>query len=110
VPTEQIDLSDDIRMVGQPASALLFSGAHLHSTVPNTSGRTRFSIDFRTLNLEDMVNRVGAVEIDDGSTGTTARDFLKLTDRTQLPEEVVALYDVGSTHSGPLVFDPSVVT
>ena len=93
-----------------PASTLMFSGAHLHSTVPNTSGRTRFSIDFRTINLSDLVNRVGAVEIDDGSTGTTARDFLRLTDRSQLPEDVVALYDVGSTHSGPLVFDPSVVS
>ena len=110
VPSEEIDLSDDIRIVGQPASTLMFSGAHLHSTVPNTSGRTRFSIDFRTINLSDLVNRVGAVEIDDGSTGTTARDFLRLTDRSQLPEDVVAIYDVGSTHSGPLVFDPSVVS
>jgi hypothetical protein len=110
VPTEEIDLSNDVRIVGPPASLLLFSGAHLHSTVPNTSGRTRYSIDFRTVNLRDLVDRVGAPEIDDGSTGTTARDFLRASDLTRLPEDVVEIYDVGSTHSGPLIFDPSVVS
>ena len=110
VPTEKVDLSNDVRIVGPPGSLLLFSGAHLHSTVPNTSGRTRYSIDFRTLNLQDLVQRVGAKEIDDGSTGTTARDFLRVSDLTRLPEEVVELYDVGSSHSGPLIFDPAVVS
>jgi hypothetical protein len=109
VPTEEIDLSNDVRIVGPPASLLMFSGAHLHSTVPNTSGRTRYSIDFRTINLRDLVDRVGAVEIDDGSTGTTARDFLRISDHTRLADDVVEIYDVGSTRSGPLIFDPSVV-
>ena len=109
VPTEEIDLSDDIRIVGQPGSLLIFSGAQLHSTVPNTSGRTRYSIDFRTINLRDLRDRVGAIEIDDSSTGTTARDFLRISDLTGLPEEVIAMYDVGSTHAGPLVFDPSTI-
>ncbi len=109
VPTEPIDLSNDVRIVGAPGSVLLFSGAQLHSTVPNTSGRTRYSIDFRTLNLRDLVDRAGAVEIDDGSTGTTARDFLRISDLTRLPDDVVEIYDVGSSRSGPLIFDPSVV-
>ena len=38
---------------------MLFSGNQLHSTVPNTSGRTRFSIDFRTVNIDDVQSRVG---------------------------------------------------
>ena len=41
-------------VVGKPGSALLFSAQHLHATVPNTSGRTRFSIDFRTVHREDI--------------------------------------------------------
>ena len=34
----------EIRLVGDPGSVLVFSGAQLHSTVPNTSGGTRFSV------------------------------------------------------------------
>ena len=36
---------------------IVFSAAQLHSTVPNTTDRTRFSIDFRTVNLDDLRER-----------------------------------------------------
>ena len=32
-----------------PGEVLLFSGAQLHASIPNTSGRARFSVDFRTV-------------------------------------------------------------
>ena len=51
---EEIDLEPEVRVVCPPGGLLLFSGAHLHSTVPNTSGRTRFSIDFRTAHLDEL--------------------------------------------------------
>jgi hypothetical protein len=108
-PSEPIELEPDVRVVGGPGSVLIFSAAHLHSTVPNTSGTTRFSIDFRTVNLDDMVERVGAPNPDSASTGTTARDFLRATDYERVPDEVVEIYDIGSEHEGPLVFDPSTV-
>ena len=38
----------------RPGGLILFSAAQMHSTVPNTSGRTRFSIDFRTVHLGDV--------------------------------------------------------
>ena len=109
VPSEPIELEPEFRIVGGASSTLIFSAAHLHSTVPNTAGATRFSIDFRTVNHDDLVERVGAPNPDSGSTGTTARDFLRATDYERLPDDVVALYDVGSKHEGPLVFDPSSV-
>jgi hypothetical protein len=108
-PTGPIELEPDARIVGPPASVLVFSAAQLHSTVPNTSGKTRFSLDFRTVNRGDMVNRMGAPSVDNASTGTTARDFLRASDYERLPDDVVALYDVGSEHEGPLVFDPGAV-
>jgi hypothetical protein len=108
-PSEPIELEPELRIVGGPASTLIFSAAHLHSTVPNTSRATRFSIDFRTVNQHDLVERVGAPNPDSASTGTTARDFLRATDYERLPEDVVALYDIGSKHEGPLVFDPTTV-
>ena len=35
-----------------PGSVLLFSGAQLHRSVPNTTDRSRFSVDFRTVDVE----------------------------------------------------------
>ena len=65
----------------------------MHSTVDNTSGRTRFSIDFRTVHRDDVLARRGANNIDSECTGTTLRDYLRGTDFARLPEEVVAPFD-----------------
>ncbi len=104
---EPIPNDPQIRVVGGPSSMLIFSAAHLHSTVPNTSGRTRFSIDFRTASLDDLEARRGARNVDNESTGTTLRDFLRASDFTPLPDELITAYDEGSTHEGTLVYDPS---
>jgi hypothetical protein len=61
----------------------------LHTTVPNTSGRTRFSIDFRVVNRADVEAGVGAANVDSECTGTTLGDFLRGTDLTPLPTELV---------------------
>ena len=65
----------------------------MHSTVPNTSGTTRFSIDFRTVHLEDVRKDIGAPNIDSECTGTTLRDYLRGTDLSRIPEEVIKPYD-----------------
>lgn len=105
-PSEPIPLEPQTRVVGAASSMLIFSAAHLHSTVPNTSGRTRYSIDFRTASLEDLESGRGAANIDNGSTGTTLRDFSRASDFAPVPDHVLELYDVGSTHEGELVYDP----
>jgi hypothetical protein len=85
---------------------LVFSGAHMHSSVPNTSGRTRFSIDFRTVHRGDAVTRLGARKCDEQSTGTTMRDYLRGTDLSRLPEEVIALYDDDTVAAGQAIYQP----
>jgi hypothetical protein len=90
---EPLELQPDVRVVTPPGGTLIFSAAQLHSTVPNTTTRTRFSIDFRTVNLDDLVERVAAPNIDSQCTGTTLRDFLRASDLEPLPEEVIAMYD-----------------
>jgi len=80
-------------VVGPPGSALIFSAAQMHSSVENTTGRTRFSIDFRTVHLDDVVARRGAPNVDSASTGTTMRDYLQSGDLSRIPEEIVAAYD-----------------
>jgi len=52
---EPLELEPQIRLVCPPGGIVLFSAAQLHSTVPNTSGLTRYSIDFRTVNINDLV-------------------------------------------------------
>jgi hypothetical protein len=78
----------------------------MHSTVPNTSGKTRFSIDFRTVNIDDVKNKVGAPNIDSECTGTSLRDFMRGTDLSRMPEDIVALYDEKSVRDGVLVYQP----
>jgi hypothetical protein len=90
---EPMELDPQIRLVLKPGSIILFSGAQMHSTVPNTSGYTRFSVDFRTVNYDDVVLGRGAPNIDSECTGTTLRDFLRANDLSRLPEAVVSQYD-----------------
>jgi len=86
---------------------MIFSAQHLHATVPNDTGKTRFSIDFRTVHEDDILAHKGAKLVDCSCTGTTLRDFIRSTDHTRFPEDVVSSYEVGArTKDGILVFDP----
>jgi len=93
MPEEPIELEPQVRIVPDVGGMLIFSAAQLHSTVPNTTSRTRFSIDFRTVNIDDLVEGRGAPNVDANCTGTTLRDFLRASDLAQLPEDLVARYD-----------------
>ena len=99
-PEESIDLDPQVRLICPPGGIIVFSGAHLHSTVPNTSGRTRFSIDFRTVHLDDAVADAGAPNVDSASTGTTMADYLRSTDLARLPAELISRYDTAPVMSG----------
>ena len=90
---EPLELEPQVRVVAAVGGPLVFSAAHLHSTVPNTTDRTRFSIDFRTVNIDDLAEGRGAPNLDSACTGTTLRDFLRASDLEPLPEEIVAMYE-----------------
>lgn len=67
------------RFALKAGESLVFSAAHLHGTVPNTSGRTRFSIDFRLVPDPDRVDgATGAPNVDNRSTGSTWIDLRPL--------------------------------
>lgn len=85
-PEEPIELEPQVRVVPEPGGVLNFSGEQLHSTVPNTSGRTRFSIDFRTVHIGDVRDHRGAPNVDAACTGTTLRDFVRASDLAPMPE------------------------
>jgi len=103
-PEQEIALDPQIRVVAPSGGVTIFSGAHLHSSVPNTSGVTRFSIDFRTVHIDDVNNKGGAINQDSESTGTTLRDFLRVADLERLPDESIAPYDPESVAGDDLVY------
>jgi hypothetical protein len=95
-PEEPVELEPQFRLICEPGAAYQFSAAQLHSTVPNTSDLTRYSIDFRTVHLDDVCSRTGAPNIDSACTGTSMADFLKGSDFSRLPAEALALYQDGT--------------
>jgi len=89
---EPVELDPQLRVVTEPSGLLIFSAAQLHSTVPNTSGRTRLSIDFRTVHSDDLAARRGAPNLDSHCSGTTIGDYLRVSDLSHVPAEIAALY------------------
>jgi hypothetical protein len=85
---EPVRLDPQLRIVTEPGGMMVFSAAHLHSTVPNTSGKTRISIDFRTVHLNELASNSGASNLDSACTGTTIGDYLRLSDFKHIPGPV----------------------
>lgn len=109
-PEEPLKLDPQVRMVLPAGSVVLFAAAHLHSTVENDSGLARYSIDFRTVNFDDVKNKRGAKNIDSHCHGTSLRDFMKGTDLSRMPEDVVKLYDDVEAPEEAKVFKPELAT
>jgi hypothetical protein len=104
-PKEPMELDPQIRVIAPPGGILLFSAAQMHSSVPNNSGRTRFSIDFRTVNINDVAARRGAPNVDSACTGTTMGDYLRGTDLAHVPEEFYSLYENQPAFAKPEEFE-----
>jgi hypothetical protein len=107
-PEEPVELESQIRPIPARGGLILFSAAQLHSSVPNSSDRTRLSIDFRTVHLDDVAGLRGARNVDSECTGTNLRDFLRRSDLARMSDEMAVLYDVEAVESGAaLVYDPN---
>ena len=72
-----------------PGEVLLFSGNQLHASIPNTSGRARYSVDFRTVDVPNLMAGRGARLVDAYCTGTAIRDFINVADERSLDEQTV---------------------
>jgi hypothetical protein len=107
---EPLELEPEIRFIVPPGGVIVFSGAQLHSTVPNTTDLVRWSIDFRTVNIDDVAGKRGALNTDSAATGTSLRDFLRVTDFAPIPEDIIAAYDAGVPEGGVAVFRPGMTS
>ncbi len=79
----------DVIILPAPGEVLLFSGAQLHTSIPNTSGLARYSVDFRTVDVPDLLAGRGAALVDAHCTGTSIRDFRHIIDGRDFDEDLV---------------------
>jgi hypothetical protein len=80
----------DLIVLPAPGEVLLFSGAQLHASIPNTSGLARYSVDFRTVDVPDLQAGRGAPLVDVRCTGTSIRDFHNVKDGSAFDEQMIA--------------------
>lgn len=66
-----------IPVIAHAGDVLLFSGQHLHQTRHNVTGQTRFSLDFRTVDITDLENNRQAKNVDNRSTGSSLAQFVR---------------------------------
>ena len=83
-PSEAVDTSSEFRPVIEPGDLLCFSGAHLHASVPNSTGFTRFSIEARTVDARDEAEDRGAPNVDGEAPRVTQDWFKQVHDGTPL--------------------------
>lgn len=84
-PTETLDPSGSMPVVVEPGDVLIFSGAHLHASVPNASGAARFSLEIRSVDVADAAAGRGAPNIDGAAPHTAWHWFRRLDTAERLP-------------------------
>jgi hypothetical protein len=87
-PCEPVDADSEMRIVIEPGDLLCFSGAHLHASVPNTSGATRFSVEVRTVSAADVQAGRGAPNVDGEAPWVAWRWFRGITSSSPLADLV----------------------
>jgi hypothetical protein len=106
--TAPVDGSGRIRLQPPVGGVLLFCGDQLHASVPNNSGLTRYSIDFRTVHRADVEQHLGGPGTDAVSHGTNLRDFMRMTDHERLPESLAREYEPADAHGDEvLLYEPT---
>jgi hypothetical protein len=61
-------------------STLRFSGHHLHGPVPHDSGRTRYTLELRVVDVVDLSEGRGAPRLDNASRGDAAARYESMTE------------------------------
>lgn len=75
--TRHVEPATQVGFAARAGDLLIFSGQHFHQTRPNRSGRTRFSLDFRSADLDDAAAGRGAPNADNRSRGSVLRDYVR---------------------------------
>ncbi len=96
--------AQELIVLPSPGSVLLFAGAQLHTSIPNTSGLARYSVDFRTVDARDLVAGKGAPVVDAYCSGTAVRDFRNIANGSDFDEDLVVSLFGAPPQDAMLVF------
>ncbi len=88
IVSNEVDKHDEVRVIIEPGSLFCFSGAHLHGGLANTTDETRFSIETRTIHLEDIADGRSAPNIDCHATKQYPQWFHHIIDTTSLADVI----------------------
>ena len=83
-PAEEVGTASELRLVIEPGDLLCFSGAHLHASVPNTTGVARFSVEVRTADGGDAAEGRGAPNLDGEAPRVPLEWFRRVRDGSLL--------------------------
>lgn len=86
---EPIELTPEIRLRCPAGGVIVSSAAHLRSTVPNETLRTRFCATFQTVSEADLENGAGAANLDAEPQGSALQRFTRCSDGSPIPSELV---------------------
>ena len=81
--------AEELVLLPAPGQVIVFSGAQLHGSIVNTSGISRYSVDFRILSRHDLEAGIGAPMVDVHCSGTMLREFVNIATEERMPEELV---------------------
>jgi hypothetical protein len=90
---EPIEMARTVVPVPPVGGVINFSGQHLHSSVVNNSGRSRYSIDFRIVHVDDAIAGRSAPNVDAACTGSAFSDFVCAADFSAMPAELVEQFN-----------------
>jgi hypothetical protein len=97
----------EFRLLPEVGGIIAFSAAQLHTTITSADCLSRYSIDFRTVSRSDIEQDLGAANIDTRCIGTALRDFHRVSDRQEMPEELARKLDpIGPSRDEVAVFKP----
>jgi hypothetical protein len=91
VPIEDLTDAAELRIVQNAGDLMLFSTCQLHASAPNRTEDIRYSYDLRTLNIDDLREDRGPNNIDAAASGSTLKDFLRVSDLAPLKEEITVV-------------------
>ena len=85
-PLEPVGQDDALRLLPEVGDVVAFSAAHLHASVPNATGLTRFSLETRTLWSGDLDAGRGAPNLDGQAPRVPREWFRRLSDGASLAD------------------------
>jgi hypothetical protein len=77
---ESLEPAQAVPVVIEPGSVLVFSSAHAHAGVPNSSDQSRFSLETRTVWIPDVRSGRGAPNVDGAAHWMAPGFFYRVSD------------------------------